>query len=684
MSRVLSTMRSTRAPTKLRSAASPNATCLSRTERHRVWKFLLLFGIYWIGTTQGSKSRPSRNKRLALHYEVCGGYTNQRLSVTFATLLALNEGFSHISLPTCLADALAHDFVAFNELFDVQKYTTMLESTFQLRIIEQTTRESGYTFKCSKDASLSECLRKLKRLQKTSVRETSHILIECPFLSKMWDAAYVFDRRHDFDMIYSSLVATQQIRELAADISSRLRSNSQHKCTSFVHLRIEDDWVEHCDTWTKYKSVPLDRCYVGLSKIASRLKHSLDSNCNLLVSYDSARVSPALQEEINYHFPNSKKSLNFERITGLPREVSASLEYHLATRESDFFAGNTISTFSAMILRDRQKNKKPAVQYNRGHSDLPRFVPGFLIPWVFVARGTDTEYDEMMLVAVRSAKQIGILLPFCLVHPSEAHFRRVDALQNEGVQVIIHEPRWEAAFMRNVASFSDSEKKHSHLYGNNSSLLGTFFRFDIPILAELQQFEHVLYTDTDVFFRKPMEHFLRRVILPGTLKMGFEGADQFPLNAGVYLASIPYLRSTHADLIAFLLSSRTLFIPGFGPGDQGILNKFFHEELVQSGVLERVWNTEAHKAFSRNAAIIHFRGPKPKDFLHYINTGECLFGKMCKHGVKHGFCRYFAEWSQHLSSDFQQNEFYSLERACHLTDGYRHRFAQISISKQSM
>lgn len=43
---------------------------------------------------------------------------------------------------------------------------------------------------------------------------------------------------------------------------------------------------------------------------------------------------------------------------------------------------------------------------------------------------------------------------------------------------------------------------HSHLYRSPDMLVSTFQRVDLPIIPVLDQYQYILYTDADVFFRR--------------------------------------------------------------------------------------------------------------------------------------------------------------------------------------
>ena len=88
------------------------------------------------------------------------------------------------------------------------------------------------------------------------------------------------------------------------------------------------------------------------------------------------------------------------------------------------------------------------------------------------------------------------------------------------------------------------------------------------------EFKHILYADTDIFFRHSLETFASTLTLPKDIQLGFEAQPIFPYNAGVYLASLPFLRSTHRGFVADALRDRSLLDPKYGPGDQGAVNQY--------------------------------------------------------------------------------------------------------------
>lgn len=110
---------------------------------------------------------------------------------------------------------------------------------------------------------------------------------------------------------------------------------------------------------------------------------------------------------------------------------------------------------------------------------------------------------------------------------------------------------------------NDSNIEHSHLYANIDMQIGTWQRVDIPILPVLSQYEYVLFTDADVYFRGPVTLNTFKLPLPKTIGMATEAADIFPYNAGIMLMHLPALRQTYAGFIDFVFKNEHgLFFPG--------------------------------------------------------------------------------------------------------------------------
>lgn len=115
------------------------------------------------------------------------------------------------------------------------------------------------------------------------------------------------------------------------------------------------------------------------------------------------------------------------------------------------------------------------------------------------------------------------------------------------------------------------------------------------------------------------------------------------LNTKSHVANVQDLVSTMLDP----KNSEGLQFPGYGPMDQGLLNKFYEEDL-RAHKLSQDFNTKPYHDLRADPLIIHFHGPKPHDYFNYMESGKCRFGDMCHAGFQKALCPYIQEWARHL------------------------------------
>ena len=111
-----------------------------------------------------------------------------------------------------------------------------------------------------------------------------------------------------------------------------------------------------------------------------------------------------------YLYPN-KDEFALHGIYG--REQVACVDYYIAL-EAEKFIGNSVSSFSAMLLLERQRQGAWHSYYNGGNVPLSMMMPLFHLPWVFTYNSWSPEYDYMLKAAVRSGRHHGRLKPYCL------------------------------------------------------------------------------------------------------------------------------------------------------------------------------------------------------------------------------------------------------------------------------
>ena len=249
-------------------------------------------------------------------------------------------------------------------------------------------------------------------------------------------------------------------------------------------------------------------------------------------------------------------------------------------------------------------------------------------------RLSSASYDDMMKVAVWTGITRGRLLPHCLFHGSPES-PAYTWMARMGVHIITRDPAWADDLAKIARTTGEGNDKHSHLYASRAGIIGTWQRIDIPLLPELRPYDYVLFTDADVVFRRRINAAEFGYPLPACLGMGTEMQDSPPYNAGIMLMRLGCLRDSYDDFLAFILSNKHgLYFPRYGPVDQGALNQFYEARITR---IPKKWNAKPYHDEQKDAAIVHFHGPKPSHYLEFARTGSCPFNfaPLCREGQAH-------------------------------------------------
>mmetsp|Transcript_1710 Transcript_1710/g.5443 ORF Transcript_1710/g.5443 Transcript_1710/m.5443 type:complete len:233 (+) Transcript_1710:532-1230(+) len=210
---------------------------------------------------------------------------------------------------------------------------------------------------------------------------------------------------------------------------------------TFVHARVEDDWKQHCAVWSpSYRAAYNYSCFVSISEILREVLDQQADDCGLFVAYDpsGAQHMERLLQQSHLKFHTFDDFVLAGQ--NMPRELRAAIQYFLALG-AEKFLGNTVSTLSALILRQRRINNLWSAQYNRGPTPLAEFIPGYRSPWVFFGPGSNEQYMQMMKVAVLSALRRTTLIPHVVVTDDEEK-TIIPWLQAHDVIVIRHSIKW--------------------------------------------------------------------------------------------------------------------------------------------------------------------------------------------------------------------------------------------------
>ncbi|GLC41858.1 hypothetical protein PLESTM_001258700 [Pleodorina starrii] len=606
-------------------------------------------------------------KQQTLRFKVCNGFANQRLSVVYGVLLALRLGRTPV-LPVLMRDGIqrtdatvtAHgaNKVPFEEVYDLNYFLFKLAGA-GIRLLEphEAPRPSAYT-----EVSLGSLGSNVSGSLATTYGHLQHLSIDCP-LFKMIPAEInqttdepviwaVLDAMRPAALPFSYVSSMQQaIRHLGA-VNGKAATKY-----NFLHLRMENDWVEHCKRWSNIPDgVVRDNCYNNTETIDVQLRlFAFGTDVPLYVASYWSDVDPERAKNVmgrlvdagyrvitsNDVFPEAMKAED--------REIRALVEYYVGFGANRFI-GNSVSTFAALALLERRHQKLWAAYYNGGNLPVAPYLPVHKLPWVFTYNSWSAKYDYMLKAAVRSAAHFNTLQPYCIFDGNTSSPIGRWLVDNN-VTLIRHVPSWREELLKKAQSRMKDNVQHSHLYKNPDMLVSTFQRVDLPVVPILDQYTYVLYTDADVYFRRPIHLDDFGLPLPRSVSMSYEFYKMFPYNAGIIMANLPTMRRNYKAFLAMMLDNDDgLYYPNYGPADQGIINKFYEHDL-RNQMLNQAFNTKPYNDFDPNSFLIHFHGPKPHEYLSYLDTGKCDFYSVCEQGFLKSLCQYVMEWQVYIPEE---------------------------------
>merc|ERR1712014_250638 len=112
------------------------------------------------------------------------------------------------------------------------------------------------------------------------------------------------------------------------------------------------------------------------------------------------------------------------------------------------------------------------------------------------------------------------------------------------------------------------------------------------------------------------------VPLPAFYAVGTELVDALPDrvafgNAGVMLLNVDAMRRSQQEFLDWTFSEanikKGLFFEEYGPLDQGAYNAFYQGRFDVH--LSPTFNWKPYWGFSSRAKVVHFHGPKPREYL---------------------------------------------------------------------
>ncbi|GAQ85030.1 hypothetical protein KFL_002180050 [Klebsormidium nitens] len=616
---------------------------------------------------------PTRNVQHAiesrtLRFLTCNGFANQRLALVYGIVIAkltdripvlpdfLLNGLQRSD--AWIVDTISNGSVPMSEVYNVQEFRNGLASRLGMQVLTPAEAPPLSEYVKVSFEGVTDTVASTER------KHDLHVAIECAFLRLSRDV--IKENEELFWAVLESLQPAKQYEEIVSHAVATLAEGGRNGAEpvgdgdgagfSFLHMRAENDWLAHCRRW---ESIPDGRirnnCLTNTWTVhEALLAKRVSPSRPLYVASMWSDIDPTNRDLI---FSNLEKAgfkvytqedILPEMAVPLSREQSALVDFYIALA-SEKFMGNSVSSFSALLIYERTRAEKWASWYNGGNIPLDDFIPVLRLPWVFTYNGWSQKYDYMLKAAVRSAARFGTLAPYCLFsgnRTAEIH----QWLVAQNVRIIYHNPSWATQIARLLGK---ENLRTSHLYANPEMAVGTWQRIDIPIVPELEQFEYVLFTDSDVYFRRALRLSDFGLPLPPAIGMASEAKDVFPYNAGIMLMNLPRLRVTYDRFLSFVLGNKNgLFFSNYGPQDQGAYNQFYETE-VKHTKLPQTFNAKPYHEHRDTAFIVHFHGPKPHDFSEFFKTGDCIFryrddtevvNTLCELGIKRAYCTYIREW----------------------------------------
>ena len=634
----------------------------------------------------------------SLSFSVCGGLVNQRLALIDALMIGhlLN---AVVILPQLNTngrqsgsdyDELQKQLVPFTEFFDYNATRTALSPLVQVVLNES--EANGY-FRGHRRRPrpwrsdvyggnyppnwYQKLLRGAQRPSNFHGGSTVRLEFGCTFNS--------LDKRDDvgkleelFWRIDAALIPAATLVKSATETINALRARSEARggTRSFtaLHLRVESDWTQHCQRWESNSSIPVrDNCLTNTDRLdrVFAIEGVEERHALYVATEEVGELSSTRGLRNLAHYPLESKSTLFpDGGRGLwfvtHRELSA---FHdlLVCEAAGLFVGNSVSTFSAYLelKRERRRRGRADFHYNGGNIPLQAVLFGRewetaarrTLKWVFTINGdASPTFVEAALVAVASARNNTKLVPICVHLGPLGHVAM--ALQQAGVRVIQHEPRW-GPFILEAARNSGDHMRFSTNFLQTNMMLSTFMRFDIPIMGFVDEF--VLYADVDVLFLSDIS-LADFAPLPAFYAVGTEMVDDPEPNgiafgnAGVMLLNIDAMRRTHDAFISWTFADanikQALDFHEYGPLDQGAYNAHYQGRFDVHRAPSFNW--KPYWGYQPGAKMVHFHGPKVREYLSHQqqvsndNVNLAAIFDLCDKAV--GCYKFVQIWLQYNAS----------------------------------
>ena len=505
-----------------------------------------------------------------------------------------------------------------------------------------------------------------------------------------------------FWQLFSSIEFTQDVQTTARRIAQLMptyaesaqknaasmgyETNQDKAHFNVLHLRAEPDWYQFCSAIFVPKGQ--SNCMNNTFEVANVLLFegitpsiplylATGLNGDQLASWRSASTLPFATQSLFKVYTLVTQEMLSEVIFN---KWNPDCRHHkmfwpaisfLLGMEAAAFIGNSVSTFSGLLLQRRARNKQRSIYYNGGGVWLQetgqlkakqRLAPRTLrsrIKWIFCIhpekgdpRDVESPRFKAAKVAIKSALSKTTLVPVG-VTTADPRSKFAATLLAMGTRLIYHIPRWGSQIKS--MKVKNERDKNSRTKMSSSEFVETVGRLlylDIPILGIPDSF--VFYTEVDVLFQndvswarllgEQVDKFKRgndfsigQQLFTGPGKQGLPeffsmsaGTKQVrrTQDSGVMLLNLLSLRSAYPAFARFILSnvSQSMLADsadqtGETGGASDAYQIFFQsngKSLAAFLPLEFSWKPYWPK--DPTVSVVHFLGPKcESDILPYIN-----------------------------------------------------------------
>ncbi|KAL4856628.1 O-fucosyltransferase 23 [Chlorella vulgaris] len=305
---------------------------------------------------------PRASDSFTLEFEVCNGFTNQRIALLSGLVLA-TEANRSVVLPDFLLNGMQPDgiemvtanqadTVPFGTWFDEQAFAEAV-APFGVQVVAG--KAPGATpvpIKVFDSQSRPNAF--VTYLRKH--RSHQHISIGCPAFRL--PAALMKQHQELLQAATEGLLPSQRFQSLIAARRQRVADRTGSTAYNLIHLRVEKDWFALCKWWQK-PDEGRDNCMNNTDTVGDMLQlYGFQTKIPVIVvtSFPDAvpeALETALQSITSRQYTVVLGSALVQPGEELTREESALVDYYLGLHAQKF-TGNSVSTFTAFIILERQ------------------------------------------------------------------------------------------------------------------------------------------------------------------------------------------------------------------------------------------------------------------------------------------------------------------------------------------